>query len=103
MVSIYDCSRARNRISEQEPDLRRDLARLQARYDSGSVSPAIYAVIRQIEIELGWACTAARCCRDRDQPHLERRHRSCPSPDRARARRRGPARVAPQRPRMARW
>jgi hypothetical protein len=35
--------------------LRAELARLRARYDCHTVSPAIYAVIRELETEIGWA------------------------------------------------
>ena len=34
--------------------LRAQLKALRARYDSGAVSPALYAVIRKLEIELAW-------------------------------------------------
>jgi hypothetical protein len=34
--------------------LRAELASLRARYDSGAVSPGVYAIIRQLEIELAW-------------------------------------------------
>jgi hypothetical protein len=53
MSIVYDRAPARN-ISEQERDLRRDLALLPARYDCGSVSPATYTVIRRLETELAW-------------------------------------------------
>jgi hypothetical protein len=44
------------RTSPTRPaELRGELHRLQARYDSGAVEPAIFKVIRQMEIELGWA------------------------------------------------
>jgi hypothetical protein len=35
--------------------LRAQLAALRARYDDGAVSPAVYKVIRELEIELAWA------------------------------------------------
>jgi hypothetical protein len=35
--------------------LRSQLATLRVRYDSGAVSTAVYAVIRELEIELSWA------------------------------------------------
>ena len=34
--------------------LRAELARLQARYDSGAISPAVFSAIRALEIELAW-------------------------------------------------
>ena len=34
--------------------LRSELASLRARYNSGAVAPGVYAVIRQLEIELAW-------------------------------------------------
>jgi hypothetical protein len=34
--------------------LRAELTLLRARYDSGAVSPGVYAIIRQLEIELSW-------------------------------------------------
>ncbi|MGO9682405.1 MAG: hypothetical protein ACLPTZ_07425 [Beijerinckiaceae bacterium] len=34
--------------------LRSELASIVARYDSGAVSPAIYAVIRAIESDIAW-------------------------------------------------
>ncbi len=34
--------------------LRAELALLRARYDSGAISPAIYAVIRKIETDIAW-------------------------------------------------
>jgi hypothetical protein len=35
-------------------DLRVQLAMLRARYDDGAVSPAVYAVVKQIETEISW-------------------------------------------------
>ena len=35
-------------------DVRTELARLQARYDSGAVPPAVFSVIRKLETELSW-------------------------------------------------
>jgi hypothetical protein len=35
--------------------MRRDLALLRARYDSGAVQPGVYEIIRAIEIEIAWA------------------------------------------------
>jgi hypothetical protein len=34
--------------------LRAELHFLRSRYDHGAVSPAVYAVIRKIETEIGW-------------------------------------------------
>ena len=34
--------------------LRKALAELRARYDSGAVAPGMYAVIRQMETEIAW-------------------------------------------------
>jgi len=34
--------------------LRAELARLRARHDCGAVSPALYAVIRTLEIDIAW-------------------------------------------------
>ena len=36
-------------------ELRGELHRLQARYDDGAIPAAIFKVVRQLEIELGWA------------------------------------------------
>jgi hypothetical protein len=35
--------------------LRRDLALLRARYDTGATQPGVYAVIRALEVEIAWA------------------------------------------------
>jgi hypothetical protein len=40
-------------LTEQE-DLQGERLALLVRYDGGALSPAIYARIRQIEIELAW-------------------------------------------------
>ena len=40
--------------SPRPAELRGELHRLQARYDDGAVAPAVYKVIRSLEIELGW-------------------------------------------------
>jgi hypothetical protein len=37
-----------------ESRLRSQLAMLRCRYDDGAVSPAVYVVIRAIEIEISW-------------------------------------------------
>ena len=34
--------------------LRAELANLKTRYNSGAVAPGVYAIIRQLEIELSW-------------------------------------------------
>lgn len=34
--------------------LRWELQQLRARYDSGAAAPAVYAIIREIETQLGW-------------------------------------------------
>jgi hypothetical protein len=44
-------SRSKNNVAT----LRAELQLLRNRYDCGAVSPAIYAVIREIEIEIGWS------------------------------------------------
>jgi hypothetical protein len=36
-----------------EPDIRTELARLQARYD-GVIPPAVFLVVRELETELSW-------------------------------------------------
>jgi hypothetical protein len=33
---------------------RSELAHLRARYDSGAISPAIYAAIKRLEQDVGW-------------------------------------------------
>jgi hypothetical protein len=55
-MQLYsDCPPPRNTNSPAEERALRDrLALLRARYDHGTVPSAIFAVIRQIEIELGW-------------------------------------------------
>jgi hypothetical protein len=35
--------------------LRAELALLKARYDYGQVSPAVYEVIKQLEVKLSWS------------------------------------------------
>jgi hypothetical protein len=35
--------------------LRSELAALRARYDDGAISPAVFAVIREIETDISWA------------------------------------------------
>jgi hypothetical protein len=42
------------RAGEIERAVRAQLAQLQARYDGGAVSQAVYATIRALEIELAW-------------------------------------------------
>jgi hypothetical protein len=55
MELIPDRATARNTNSPvEERDLRDRLALLRARYDHGTVPSAIFAVIREIEIELAW-------------------------------------------------
>jgi hypothetical protein len=34
---------------------RAELAALRARYDSGAVTPGIYGIIRQLEVDIAWA------------------------------------------------
>jgi hypothetical protein len=46
-------------MNKTAAQLRTELAALRARYDSGAVQSAVYAVIRQLEIELTWAEHAA--------------------------------------------
>jgi hypothetical protein len=52
--SNRDSSLMKTHIHKNER-LRAELARLRARYDCHTVSPAIYAVIRELETEIGWA------------------------------------------------
>jgi hypothetical protein len=40
--------------------LRRDLALLRARYDTGASQPGVYEIIRTLEIEIAWAEHAER-------------------------------------------
>jgi len=40
--------------NRHEHHLRRDLAALKARYDGGAVAPAVYTIIKAIEVDLGW-------------------------------------------------
>ncbi len=54
MNTYHKLANAGNRISDDERDLRAELALLQARYDGGAVWPAIYAIIRAIGAELSW-------------------------------------------------
>jgi hypothetical protein len=44
----------RVRKNIQAEKLRDELSLLIARYDSGAVSPAVYAVIRAIESDIAW-------------------------------------------------
>jgi hypothetical protein len=46
-------------MNKTAAQLRTELAALRARYDNGAVQAAVYAVIRQLEIELTWAEHAA--------------------------------------------
>lgn len=41
-------------MSPQERKLRAELAWLQSRYDCGQVSPALYAVIKELESQIAW-------------------------------------------------
>jgi hypothetical protein len=34
--------------------VRAELRRLQGRYDGGAIPPAIFSVVRALEVELGW-------------------------------------------------
>ena len=54
MELIADSAIGCNSDPQTEATLRDQLALLRARYDHGAVSSPIFAVIRQIEIELGW-------------------------------------------------
>jgi hypothetical protein len=42
-------------MNKTAAQLRTELAALRARYDNGAVQAAVYAVIRQLKIELTWA------------------------------------------------
>jgi hypothetical protein len=46
--------------------LRAELRLLRCRYDSGAVSPGVYAVIRAMEIEIGWLEHERNAWRKRD-------------------------------------
>jgi hypothetical protein len=51
----HTCAPARNTNSPvEERALRDQLALLRARYDHGTIPSAIFAVIREIEVELAW-------------------------------------------------
>ena len=41
--------------SDKANEFRVQLQMLQARYDESAISPAIYAVIKQIETDIAWA------------------------------------------------
>jgi hypothetical protein len=41
-------------VTRDERKLRDELRWLQSRYDDGKISPAVFAVVKSIEIELGW-------------------------------------------------
>jgi hypothetical protein len=47
---------AERQIQDQQHEaaLKSQLAALSSRYDTGAVSPAVYIVIRAIEIEISW-------------------------------------------------
>jgi hypothetical protein len=45
---------APNRLTKAQR-LRSELALLHARYDHGAASPAVYAVIKAIEVKLAWS------------------------------------------------
>jgi hypothetical protein len=53
MNTYHKLANAGNR-SDDKGGLRTELALLQARYDGGAVSPAVYAIIRAIGTELSW-------------------------------------------------
>jgi hypothetical protein len=40
--------------NQKNQSLRLELALLRSRYDYGAVSPALYAVIRMLEIDIAW-------------------------------------------------
>jgi len=42
-------------MNKTAAQLRTELAALRARYDNGAVQATVYAVIRQLKIELTWA------------------------------------------------
>jgi hypothetical protein len=46
--------KVRVKDTSQAKKLRTELSYLIARYDSGAVSPAVYAVIRAIESDIAW-------------------------------------------------
>jgi len=54
MSKVYDRALERNNIPDAELDLRAELTALQARYDSGAVAPAVFAIIKRIETEAAW-------------------------------------------------
>jgi hypothetical protein len=55
MDTYHDRATARNNFpADTERNLRAELALLQARYDCGAVSLALYRIIRALEIELAW-------------------------------------------------
>ena len=54
MSKYHKLANAGNRISDDKPKLRAELAPQQAHYDGGAVSPAVYPIIRAIGTELSW-------------------------------------------------
>jgi hypothetical protein len=57
-------------MNKTAAQLRTELAALRARYDNGAVQAAVYAVIRQLEIELTWAEHAAHGNKKSEVPNL---------------------------------
>lgn len=53
MVTIADKPPAAQ-AARKSDTLRAELAQLQARYDSGAISPAVFAAMRALETELAW-------------------------------------------------
>jgi hypothetical protein len=55
MELIPDCTTSRKaEFPSHEQALRAALAWVRARHDSGAVSPAVFSVMRMIEVELSW-------------------------------------------------
>jgi len=42
------------RVRKAEQDVRAKRALLQARYDHGALSPAVFSIVRSLEVELAW-------------------------------------------------
>jgi hypothetical protein len=55
MELIPDCTTSRNtNFPSHEQALRAALEWIRARHDSGAISPAVFSVMRMIEVELSW-------------------------------------------------
>jgi hypothetical protein len=55
---MLELANARERERQSLAELRSELAHLRARYDDGAISPGIFKVVRDLEIDLAWMIRA---------------------------------------------